>query len=906
MNLTAVLVGAIFYIGFLFFVAWWVDQRARKRNRSLVQNPFIYSLSLAVYCTAWTYFGSVGRAASGGLSFLAIYLGPSLTAPLWIFVLRKMILISKHQRITSVADFISARFGKSGTLATLVTLLAVLGIIPYISIQLKAVTTGVDVLTSHQYPYFKSEAHFWMDAAFWVTAAMALFTILFAARKIDPNERHEGMVAAVAVESIIKLIAFWLVGLFVLYSMNNGPADLFEKAMQREDTRRLLSLSSSGVPIMTWNVLLLLSAVSFLLLPRQFHIGVVENTHPRHVETAMWLLPLYLLLINLFVLPIALAGKLEFDSSVLPDSYVLALPQLAGANFLALIVFIGGFSAATSMVIVSTTALSIMISNHLVVPVLIRMGRIGRSAGLEGFRTLIRIRRWSIVAVMVMAYIYLKTAGIGYDLVSVGLISFTAVAQFAPAALGGMYWKGATRAGAIAGLVVGFLIWAYCLPFSSLAQAGYFPDGLLINGPFGVEWLRPSALFGLKGLDPISHAAWWSLFWNLFLFVGVSLYTRPSALSLAQADLFVNIHRYDKGQEQDVRRRAAPLSELFAVTHRFLGEKRVQQLVQQYELIHQVSLKNAQTAEPELINFLETHLAGAIGAASARLMIDSVSKEAIITLEEVMQVLEQTQEVMRYSKALETKSQELEATTLQLTQVNEQLKALDRLKADFITTVTHELRTPVTSIKALSKILLDYSTELPKDKIDTYLGILVTESERISRLINQVLDIEKIQVEAQQAPIMDSIHLEALVQTVLTGMEQLFLEKKIQLTYEQQGVQWQVRGNPDRLTQVVINLLSNAYKFCSPVQGRISVMLLEATSYIELRVIDNGKGIPPEAQELIFGQFTQLNQGTQDKPQGTGLGLYITRQIVQQHGGRIFVESVVGQGACFVLQIPKF
>jgi len=905
MNLTFVLVGAIFYIGFLFFVAWWVDQRSRQRSISLVQNPFIYSLSLAVYCTAWTYFGSVGRAASGGLSFLAIYLGPSLTAPLWIFVLRKMILISKHQRITSVADFISSRFGKSGTLATLVTLLAVFGIVPYISIQLKAVTTGVDVLTGHAYPYFKSEAHFWMDAAFWVTAAMALFTILFGARKIDPNERHEGMVAAVAVESIIKLIAFWLVGLFVLYSMNSGPADLFEQAMQREDTRKLLSLSTSGVPVMTWNILLLLSAVSFLLLPRQFHIGVVENTNPRHVETAMWLLPLYLLLINLFVLPIALAGKLIFDPAVLPDSYVIALPQSAGANSLALLVFIGGFSAATSMVIVSTTALSIMISNHLVVPVMIRMGRIGRSAGLEGFRTLLRIRRWSMVAVVVMAYIYLKTAGTGYDLVSVGLISFTAVAQFAPAALGGMYWKGATREGAITGLVVGFLIWAYCLPFSSLAQGGYFSNTILIEGPLSIDWLRPSSLFGLGGLDPISHAAWWSLFWNIFFFVSVSLFTKPSALTLTQADLFVNIHRYQKGVEQELRRRAASLSELYAVTNRFLGEKRVQQLILQFEKTHQLNLKNTQTAEPELINFMETHLAGAIGAASARLMIDSVSKEANITLEEVMQVLEQTQEVMRYSKALETKSQELEATTLQLTQVNEQLKALDRLKADFITTVTHELRTPVTSIKALSKILMDYSHELPKEKIDTYLQIIVGESNRISRLINQVLDIEKIQVEAQQAPMMEPVSVENLVQTVLTGMEQLFLEKKIQLEYEKRGDQWQVLGNPDRLTQVIINLLSNAIKFCAPTEGVIQVVLTDQDNLMELRVKDNGNGIPAEAQELIFGQFTQLKQGAQDKPQGTGLGLYITRQIVQQHGGRIFVESALGEGACFVLHLPK-
>lgn len=904
MSIYSVLLGAITYIALLFATAWWVDKRSQQKKPSIVNNPYIYSLSLAVYCTAWTFFGSVGRASTGGLSFLAIYLGPTLTAPLWFLVLRKMILISKHQRITSIADFISARFGKNSSLATAVTIIAVLGVIPYISIQLKAVTTGIDIITAHHYSFFQADAHFYLDASFWVTGAMVLFTVLFGTRKIDPNERHEGLVAAIALESIIKLLAFWVIGIFVLFFIYSSPKELFESAYANEEIRKLFSLKTSGVSVTTWNTLMLLSGFAILLLPRQFHISVVENTHPRHVNTAMWMLPLYLLLINIFVFPIALAGKMLLPNSVAPDTFVLSLPMSVNADAISLLVFIGGFSAATSMVIVSSTALSIMISNHIVIPVLIRMGRIGRDSYPDGTTALLHIRRWSIFAVMIVAYLYLRTVGGAHDLVSVGLISFTAVAQFAPATFGGMFWKGATQQGAMAGLVAGCLIWAYTLPLTSVAEAGYISADFIQHGLFGIEWLRPRALFGLQGIDPVSNAAFWSLIFNFSLFTGVSLFTKPSALTLTQADLFVNIHRYTAGQDYDVMRRAAKMSDLLSVMNRFLGKTKVNELLKRYELINKISLKNQKTAEADLINYLETHLSGAIGAASARLMIESVSKEENITLEEVMQVLEQTQEVMRYSKALEAKSAELEATTLQLTEANEQLKALDRLKADFITTVTHELRTPVTSIRSLSKIILDYRTELDEDKLNDYLTILVSESDRISRLINQVLDIEKIRAETNNNRPYEPVLLHELIQSVRTGMEQMFRERNIECKYFCSAPATEITGQRDRLIQVIVNLMSNAYKFCAPEHGIITIHLDQDQQDLVLQVSDNGQGIPPESQEFIFGQFTQLSSAEQDKPQGTGLGLFITRQIVNQHKGKILVESQSGLGATFIVRFP--
>jgi len=903
MSLSLVVGCSLIYISLLFFIAWWVDKRA-ERGVSIVNNPYVYALSLAVYCTAWTFFGSVGRAATGGLIFLGVYLGPTLLAPLWYMLLRKMILISKNQRITSIADFISSRYGKSALLGVLVTIIAVTGIVPYISIQLKAVTFGINTLTHFGEEAPPPPAHIWLDAGFWVTVAMAVFTVFFGTRKLDPNERHEGLVAAIAFESIVKLIAFIAVGLFVTFGLYGGFDDLFDKALAQEDTARLFSLQSSGVTPFVWNMLMMLSLFAIILLPRQFHISVVENTSPRHIPKAMWVFPLYLLLINIFVFPVALAGKMLFDGSIHPDTFVLSVPLAKGASWLALIAFIGGFSAATSMVVVEATALSIMFSNHIVVPLLIKTRRIGRENDLvSGAARLLDIRRLCILLMLFLAYWYQKAVGSTYDLVSVGLISFTAAAQLAPAVIGGLYWKRATHQGAVTGLVIGFLVWAYCLPLPSMAQAGIISSGFAENGLFGIPFLKPYALFGLSGFDPITHAAFWSLFLNTWTYAIVSINTRPSTLSLTQADLFVNIHKYISGQDSDWVKREAKIGDLRTVLNRFLGETCTISIFQEYESASGILLENQKTAQADLVNFVETHLAGAIGAASARLVMDSIVKEEPISLDEMMRILEQTREAVEHSRVMESKNAELKALTLQLTAANEQLKNLDRLKADFITTVTHELRTPVTSIKSLSKIILDYSNELDEQKKKEYLQILVTESDRISRLINQVLDIEKIQSDPASLR-SEKVDFVEIARRATIGMEQLFAEKKIQCEFRSSAKELTVNGDRDRLTQVVVNLLSNALKFCEPATGRIEVVLRASGSNVLLSVSDNGPGIATAAQKIIFEKFTQVHSREQGKPQGTGLGLFITKNIVEQHGGAIQVASEPGKGATFTVRLP--
>ncbi|HET6718801.1 MAG TPA: diguanylate cyclase, partial [Rhodocyclaceae bacterium] len=622
------------YLGLLFYLAYRGD-KAADAGRSLIASPYVYALSLGVYTSAWTFYGSVGRAAASGIGFLPVYLGPTVMVALWWLVLRKIIRIAKDNRITSLADFISSRYGKSAALAGLVTVIAVLGVTPYISLQLKAISTSFHVLRGYPaiLPLQLLETEdFWRDTAFYAALVLAAFTVLFGTRKLDAAERHEGMVAAIAFESLVKLLAFLAVGAFVTWGMYDGVADLFTRAAAVPAIAEVFVIGGGSTDIYySWASLFSLAVVSMMaimFLPRQFQVAVVENVDEAHLNKAIWLFPLYLLLFNLFVLPIAFGGLLHFaDGSVNPDTFVLTLPMSAQQQALALFVFIGGFSAATGMVIVETIALSTMVCNDLVMPVLFRIKalRLAGRADLSGL--LLAIRRVTIVFVLLLGYAYYRLAGEAYALVSIGLISFAAVAQFAPALLGGIYWRGGTRRGALAGLGAGFLVWAYTLMLPAFARSGWLPMTLLEQGPFAIELLRPLALFGLNGLDEITHAMLWSMLANVGAYLTVSMISDQSALEQTQAALFVDAFKHDRGAER-AWRASGSLPDLQALMTRFLGAGKAQAAFAAYARQH--GFDQAREIDAELARYCEAQLAGVIGAASARVMLASVVAEELL------------------------------------------------------------------------------------------------------------------------------------------------------------------------------------------------------------------------------------------------------------------------------------
>src|SRR5215207_9470845 len=858
---TPVIVGvSLAYLVLLFAVAYYARRRS-DAGRSIVAHPSVYALSLGVYATSWTFYGSVGRAASTGVGFLPVYLGPTLMFALGWLVLRKIIRISKENRITSIADFIASRYGKSTLVGGLVTIIAVLGIVPYIALQLKAVSDTVSILT--EYPRISSPTDIEAVSVLEVTVhyvalVLAAFTIVFGTRRLDASERHEGMVAAIAFESVVKLVAFLAVGLFVTFGMFGGFGDLFGQAARLPEAETLFTLSGTEYGSFLW--LTILSMLAIVLLPRQFHVTVVENVDERHLNRAIWMFPLYLLAINLFVLPIAVGGLVRFDGTdVSPDTFVLTLPMADGAQAMALLAYLGGLSAATAMVIVETIALSTMVSNNLVMPALLQRRRFSGASGLGWL--VLAIRRVTIVAVLLLGFVYFRAAGEATALVSIGLLSFAAVAQFAPALFGGLFWKEGNRYGALAGMLAGFLVWAHTLVLPSLARSGWLSESVLEHGPLGIEALRAEQ---------------------------------------GQAVLFVDVYR-GSGVGPQLWRRSASVGQLEALLARFLGAKHAAAAIAHYARERGLEGAATEQADAGMIYHVETRLAGAIGASSARVMIASVLEEEPLELEEVMHLLGETSQAIAYSHELERKSRELEAASAELRAANRRLQELDRMKDDFVSTVTHELRTPLTSMRAFAEILLD-NAELPAPERERFLRIIIEEVERLTRLINQVLDLSKMESGRAEWRLAE-VDLGALIEESAAATAQLMAEREIDLQRRLPEAPPRVTADPDRVKQVLLNLLSNAAKFCDASEGRVTVELGVDNGVARVDVRDNGPGVPPEERDVIFERFRQAGAPT-GRRSGTGLGLPISREIIRHHGGDVWAESAVGEGATFSFTLP--
>jgi signal transduction histidine kinase len=549
------------------------------------------------------------------------------------------------------------------------------------------------------------------------------------------------------------------------------------------------------------------------------------------------------------------------------------------------------------MTIVATVALSTMVCNDLVIPVLLRIRRIQRR---DLSSVLLSIRRGSIVLILILGYIYFRLIGESHTLVTIGLVSFAAAAQFAPAILIGIYWRGASRRGAISGLLAGFAVWAYTLLVPSFAISGWIPGSILEPGPFGIDFLAPYHLFGLTGFDHITHSVFWSMLANVGFLVGVSLFDRQGAMEQIQATLFVDVFRHD-GAETRLWHGSATVAELKDLVARFIGPAEASKAFADFAADHASGhLPNAQ-ADTNLVAFAERKLSGAIGASSARVMISSVVKGEALSIEGVMKILDETSQVIEYTHRLEEKSNELQIATTELKAANKRLEELDHLKDEFVSTVTHELRTPLTSIRAFSEILRD-NPDIDPEERKNFLDITVKESERLTRLINQVLDLAKIESGTAEWT-QSCVDLRDVIEDSLVSTRQLFLENSVHLTKESPHSPVFVRADHDRMVQVVINLMSNAVKFCESGTGEVVVRLSILKDEGRVEVADNGPGIPPEEQTHIFEKFHQLKGLYDEKPSGSGLGLAICQRIVEHHGGRIWVESEENKGTKFIFAL---
>lgn len=521
MNPILICMVILLYFGFLFFIAFLAEKET-VAARKLSKSPIVYTLSLAVYCTSWTFYGSVGKAANSGLTYLGVYLGPTIMIALWWILLRRMVLIKDRYRITSIADFISARYGKSELIAVVVTFIALVGNMPYIALQLKAIKSSFSILAVSDSP-----SGVWIMEHFGICIVliMTFFTVLFGARKLDPTERHRGMITAIAFQSVVKLIAFLACGIYVTYFLAEGFQDIFSPAfLKNPAAAAVLRLGEGEHTYITWATHILLSMSAIMFLPRQFHVAVVENAKPRNILTAMWLFPLYMIIINIFVVPIALFGIKSGIPLQQADIYVLNIPIAHGNFWVAVLVFIGGFSAAASMIMISSMTMSTMIVNHLLLPLFDIL------PALASMRRYLLYWRWvGIIAIISVGYWTELMLGESYALVNMGLISFAAVIQFAPVAIGAILWPKGGKAGALSGLIAGFAVWFYTLLLPAFIRSGWWFDSSLLNtGPWGIGFLRPEHLFGLNALPALSHSVFWSLFFNLGGFIFVSCLVKQS------------------------------------------------------------------------------------------------------------------------------------------------------------------------------------------------------------------------------------------------------------------------------------------------------------------------------------------------------------------------------------------
>jgi len=929
------------YMSILFYIAQKVEQ-GDNFFRRISTHPFVYAAALGIYCTTWTYYGSVGKSATSGMIFLTMYLGPTMIVFSWWFMLRKLVRIRHTHRITSIADFISARYGKSQGLAALVTVMALVGVIPYIALQLRATITTFNLIAASG----GTETVSWLSVVMrWLLIGlMILFTIIFGARKLDPTESHKGMLLSVAIQSIVQLVALLCAGIFVVYFLFNGFGDILAQ-LEHSPFYNVIRLSTSGESYLIWGTYLLLAMSAVMFLPRQFHIAVVENSNEDHIRTAMWVFPLYMFLITFFVVPIAMGGLLKGLPIQLADTFVLRLPLLYGKFWLALVVFIGGISAAVSMIMISSITIATMFTNHLLVP------------GIEMFKQLNFLKkhllkcRWAVITIFILlGYLFEQLLGESYMLVSIGLISFAGVLQFAPAVIGGLYWRRANKTGAILGLGAGFLVWFYTLFLPALIKSGWATISLLHHGPWGIAFLKPENLFGVSLSNNLAHAVFWSMLFNIGFYIFGSIYSVSAQEEQQLADEFVDalvqkslFQRTSKGALISLMPKIKCIEQIFQQYFSHQESKSMlTKCLQALDLNNREKISVLELAE--LKRELEKILTGALGSATAHKVViegdifssteekqlQQVYAEMLATLmvspqeladkidyyrerenllaqhaqeleKKIVELNENIKERQRSEGALKLSEEKLAWAYRQLKETQQQLIQSSKMVAigQLAAGVSHELNQPLTGIKGFAQVI---SMELKSDhSCKKDLDRIIEQANRMDEIIKSMRSFAR-----KSGAVVRELDINKPIEDSLALLNEQLRINNIQITKTLAQNLPKIQGDHNQLEQVFLNLITNARDAIRKTGNVESAQLIITTlasqdnKHIEISFQDTGCGIPKRELDQIFNPFFT----TKSPDGGMGLGLSIVYRIIEDHKGQIQVESEVGKGTTFKIILP--
>jgi len=942
-NVQTALFSVLLYVLVMFLIAYFVDKKVEgDPNSKIVDNPFVYCLSLAVYCTSWTFYGSVGKASNSGLLFLTIYLGSTLMVLFWGILLKRLIRVKQNYHITSIVDFLSARYDKSSLIGWVGSLLVLLATIPYLALQFKAlVSTFSSIVDTKQIINLgigSSDRIVGIGFAIFMTT----FTILFGIRKIDPTERHPGMIFVLAIECVFKLIVFLIIGIFCCYYLNDGFFQVLDKLPEVVGENYSFMGNQEG-SVSTWISFMILSGSAILFLPRQFHVAVIENSNEDHVDDVTWGLPFYLFLINIFVIPISIVG-LSLIGLDQADRFVLKIPMEMGYLNLSLLTFLGGFAAASGMIMVSTMTVTVILSNSIYLPIIERLNL------PKAFTQFLLPVRWVIASFLIFSSLgYMFLVGDNFALVSMGMVSFAGVLQFAPAILGGLFWKKANSRAALFGLSAGVCTWLYTLYIPAFIKSGYFGQEMLANGLFGIHILRPQALFGLDGMDPLSHSVFWSMFFNLGSFLTISLLFKPSKSEeqiISDFSSLVDIKEKYSYENVELKRNIpleVKVNTMLAILEKYYDWEKSKACVDGI-------LKNIGVFENRDINILELFeltqefeksLTGIVGAATAHQVIQKSNflsvdergelyqfyseslaeynispkelhtrinfyKEKEVLMQNQFQELERIIDIR--TKELQEKNTILKSSLKKIGEMQHQLISREKMASVGLLAsgLAHEIKNPLNFIQNGAKIItnelsgnVNLGDEKSLSSIKTSLRLIDDYSVRIDNIVKKMLNLSQ-QNDTEELLNISEFCVEAFLKEIELCERKYFSKINYSLDTSPTDEYLVSRTTLEQVLSIVIDNSAADLASSKKDPKEIHLKLFIIEDKLNLRIRDNGNGISDEILKNIFEPFVTTKQSKD----GAGLGLTIANDLIRSKMGSISILSEKNKFTEVQIELP--